>query len=147
VYYNSRYFNISEYLNCNDRNPLSLLISTMQLAQKHIWLTKEMQFETVCTMINNIRIALTPLLIICFMCGLRIIEFPTNHSKPWFSFMYMLLLWSVYFLLFNYIMISYIIYDIMYSICFYLNFFIILVSIAFGIYHDKVTKSYNNTST
>lgn len=119
----------------------------MQLVQTHIWLTKEMQFLMVYTMTNNIQIVLTPLLIICFVCGLRIIEFPTNHSKSCFSLMYMLLVWSVYCFLFNYIMISYIIYDIMYSICFYLDFFIILVAIAFGMYHDKVRKLYKNTST
>ncbi|KAM0728351.1 hypothetical protein ACS0PU_005133 [Formica fusca] len=101
-----------------------------------------MQFAMVCAMTNNIRIVLTPLLIICFVCGLKTIEFSTNHSRPWFSFMYMLLLWTVYYFLFSYTMISHIIHDTIYLICLYLDFSVVLMSIAFGIYYDKVRKSY-----
>ncbi|KAM0734578.1 hypothetical protein ACS0PU_011397 [Formica fusca] len=92
-------------------------------------------------MTNNIRIVLTPLLITSFLCGLRTIEFPTYHLRPWFSFIYMLLLWSVYYFLFSYTIVSYIPYNSMYYICLCLDFFVVLVSIAFGMYHDKKFKN------
>lgn len=111
---------------------------TMQLA--HL-ADKKMQFAMVCTMTNNIRIILTPLLITSFVCGLRIIEFSTDYLNPWFSFIYMLLLWSIYYFLFSYTIISYITYNIIYHICLYLDFFVMLMSIAFGMYYDKVRKS------
>jgi len=63
----------------------------------------------------------------------------------------MLFFWSVYYFLFRYKVMSHIAgYPFIYRICFYVDIFTLLLSIAFGIYYNKVRKcwhcSLNNNS-
>ncbi|XP_072754253.1 uncharacterized protein [Anoplolepis gracilipes] len=86
----------------------------------------------------SIRRILSPLLIISYVCGLRIIEFPAGVSKQWFGLLYMLLLWSLYSFVCIYEMIPYTIhFSTLYHIWFGVNMFLTLLSIFIGIYHDK----------
>jgi len=89
-------------------------------------------------MTKSIREILSPLLIICYVCGLRLIKFPEGDSKQWFSFLYLLLLWAFY----NFITIytiSYIAhYTTEYHVYIGLHTFTALISIAIGVYYDKV---------
>lgn len=92
-------------------------------------------------MTNNVRRALSPLLIISYVVGTRIVEFPAGNPRPRLGIPYMLLLWSIYHFLLACTVISYIThYSIEYHICFWLNSFTVLLSIILGLYHDKVGK-------
>jgi len=90
--------------------------------------------------IMSIRKILSPLLIISYICGSRVIEFSVSSvSRQWFNLLYMLLLWSLYNYAFIYIVIPFTIhYTILYHIWFGTNMFIAFLSIIIGIYHDKV---------
>jgi len=73
--------------------------------------------------------------------GLTIVEFPAGHSRPRLSFLYILLLWSIYYYFVYSTIISYMnLYHILHHICHWLNNFTTLLSIMIGIYHDKVGK-------
>ncbi|KAL6433827.1 hypothetical protein ACFW04_005809 [Cataglyphis niger] len=90
-------------------------------------------------MIKSIRTVLAPLLIISYVSGLRIIEFPEGHSRVCFSILYMLF-WANYFFYLRFIIISYFTnahYTIEYRICIGLDILITLLSIVLGVYHDK----------
>ncbi|XP_025271363.1 uncharacterized protein LOC112639979 [Camponotus floridanus] len=91
-------------------------------------------------MTKSIRTVLTPLLIISYVSGLSITEFPVGCPRVWFSLLYMLLFWPIFLFLFKSIIISYFNnehYNIEYHICLGLDILITLLSIVFGIYHDK----------
>ncbi|XP_070172340.1 putative gustatory receptor 28a [Polyergus mexicanus] len=91
-------------------------------------------------MTKSIRTVLAPFLIISYVSGLRIIEFPVGHPRIWFSLLYMLLFWSIYFLFLKFIITSYFNnkhYTIEYHICIGLDILVTLLSIVFGVYHDK----------
>jgi len=96
---------------------------------------------TVYVMTESIRTFLTPLFIISYVCGIRIIEFPIGHPRVWFSLFYMLLFWSIYFFLLNSTVISFFTYKRYtdaYFLCIGTDILITLLSIGFGMYHDKV---------
>jgi len=89
--------------------------------------------------VMSIRKILSPLLIISYICGSRVVEFPAGFPRRWFGLLYMLLLWSLYNFALIYGVIPYTIhYSVIYQICFALSMFIALLSIIFGMYHDKV---------
>jgi len=93
-------------------------------------------------MIKNFRTILKPFLIINYVFGLRIANLSMNHSKLWFSLLYMLLVWLIYY----FIATSPLIYSLQktypteYHIIYLLEIFISLLSIVFGVYYDKVRK-------
>ena len=97
-------------------------------------------------MVKNIRTIITPFLMVSYVFGLRIAI--SNHLKLWFSVIYMLLIWSVYyFLSSSALMISFhAFFSFEDHICHYLEVFTTLLSIVFGIYHDKVKKCYNTSN-
>lgn len=96
---------------------------------------------------NGIRAALSPLLIISYVFGTRIVEFPAGKPRLWLSLLYVLLLWSVYHVLLTYTAIHYV-FDrpIVYHVCFRLNISAALLSIVLGIYYDKV-REYSHSHT
>ncbi|XP_029665565.1 uncharacterized protein LOC115236964, partial [Formica exsecta] len=92
-------------------------------------------------MTKSIQTVLTPLLIISYVSGLKIFEFPVGHPRVWFSLSYMILFWSIYYFL-NSTVISYFINihyttELCYLICYWLDILLTLLSVVFGIYHDK----------
>jgi len=104
----------------------------------------QFEIKTICAMTKSIHTILTPLLIMSYLFGLRIAI--SSHSKLWFSTIYILLFWSVYYFL---------------TLCAFTSFYeylsfvenighrleisvTILLIIGFGIYHNKVTNNYNN---
>lgn len=98
---------------------------------------------------KSIREVLAPLLIISYVCGLRlwIIELPTfSRLRSWFSVSYMLLFWLIYFFFLKFTVKSYInditvTYDSTDEVIYYwLEIFMTLLSVVFGIYHNKVRK-------
>jgi len=94
---------------------------------------------------QSIREILSPLLIISYVLGLRlwIIEFPISYLRWWFSISYMLLYWLIYCFLLKFTVISYttnMSYSTAYLICFWLDILITLLSVVFGVYHNKVRK-------
>ena len=108
------------------------------------WSTKVIQFEikTICAMTKSIRTILTPLLIMSYVFGLRIVI--SNHSKLWFNAIYILLIWSIYcFLVSTYHTFNFFNKYLEDNICYYLEFFTTLLSIAIGVYHNKVTNCHN----
>ncbi|XP_072754787.1 uncharacterized protein [Anoplolepis gracilipes] len=89
-------------------------------------------------MAKSIRSLLSPLLIMSYACGLRIVEFPTGQPRLWFSYLYILLLWSTYCFLVTDKPLSYIPdYSAEYKLYVLLNIFIALLSMLLGVYHDK----------
>lgn len=89
-------------------------------------------------MTESIRKVLSPLLIISYVCGLRIVEFSVDNPKQWFSLLYILLFWMLY-IFFVYKLFYYIVHGtIEYIVCNGLHFFTSLISIAIGVYYDKV---------
>ncbi|XP_067207716.1 uncharacterized protein [Linepithema humile] len=92
-------------------------------------------------MTNSIQSVLSPLLIISYVCGLRIVELHLSYSRSWLNLLYILLLWSVYFFLLSYtiiIIISYPVhYSTLYFICLLLNIFTTLTTVGSGVYNDK----------
>ncbi|XP_070172339.1 uncharacterized protein [Polyergus mexicanus] len=50
----------------------------------------------------SIRKVLSPLLMISYVCGLKVIEFPIGVPRQWSGLLYMLLLWSLYNFVFIY---------------------------------------------
>lgn len=94
-------------------------------------------------MTKSIQTVLTPLLIISYASGLRIIEFPKGNPRIWIGLLYMLLFWSSYFLLLIPLIIHY---DTEYFTIMgiSLDILIILLSIVFGVYHEKVCKIKKN---
>jgi len=104
------------------------------------WSTKaQFEIKTICAMIKSIRTILKPLLIMSYVFGLRIAIF--NHSRLWFSVTYVLLFWSVYyFLALCAFTSSYKYMSFADSIGHHLEIPVMIMSIMFGIYHDKVTN-------
>lgn len=99
------------------------------------------RIKTVYAMTKSIRTVLTPLLIVSYVLGTRITEFPAGHPRVWFSLSYMLLLWSTYCFLLNSTVISYftnIHFASEYLVCYWLDMLLTILSVGFGIYHDKV---------
>ncbi|XP_024871692.1 uncharacterized protein LOC112454484, partial [Temnothorax curvispinosus] len=90
-------------------------------------------------MTKNIQTILTPFLTISYMFGLRIANLSTDLSKLWFSFLYMLLVWLIYYFLSTRTLVYSIheSYPIEYHICYWLEIFMTSLSIVFGIYHNK----------
>ncbi|XP_029665566.1 E3 SUMO-protein ligase RanBP2-like [Formica exsecta] len=73
-----------------------------------------------------------------YVCGLRIVEFPTGHPRFWFSFLYILLLWLTFcFFVIDKGMPYIPDYSADYRIYVSLNIFIVLLSMLLGVYHDK----------
>jgi len=93
-------------------------------------------------MAKSIRIILTPFLIISYVFGSRIASLSRNYLKLWFSFSYILFVWMIfYFLLTSTLMSSSNKYNsIEYHLCYSLEFLITLLSVVFGVYHDKVKR-------
>lgn len=90
-------------------------------------------------MARNIRAVLSPLLIINYVCGLRVVEFPAGHPKKWLSCLYHLLLWSTYCFLMTDIMSSYVPYEwIHYRVFIALQTLMAFISLFTRLYHDKV---------
>lgn len=89
---------------------------------------------------ENIRSALSLLLTLNYVFGLKIVEFSTYRQR-YLSLLYVLLFWSVYYFLFRYTVLPYIyVYTATYHICFYVEMSIVLLSTAIGIYHNKVKR-------
>lgn len=103
------------------------------------------QFETatlVAKMMDDIRIALSPLFLISYIFGMRTCEYPTSKLRMWCGFLYILLLWSMYNLLLVCTLMYYLhSYSIEYQFCFWLNYFTVILSVVLGIYHNKVGSS------
>lgn len=94
----------------------------------------------ICAMAKSIHMALSPLLIINYVCGIRIMEFPAKCSRPWLGLLYSLLLWSVCFFLITRAMYT-IPYDyVEYLISTWLKIFMTLSIVFFGVYHHMVSK-------
>jgi len=92
-------------------------------------------------MTKSVRMILTPFLIISYVFGLRIAGLSKNYSKLWFSLLYMLFFWLIYYFLFtSKIMSSYRNNNIKHQISYWMEFFTTLLSIVFGLYHNKVKK-------
>jgi len=93
-------------------------------------------------MSKSIRIMLTPFLIISYVFGLRIAYLSKNYSKLWFSLLYMLLIWLVYYFLATSQLIKSVHkpYSIEHHIWYWLDFFTTLLSVIFNVYYDKVKK-------
>jgi len=89
-------------------------------------------------MTKTIQAALAPLLIIAFLCGLAIFEYPLGRSRLDLTFLYLLTTWSLYIYLFYYVIYtSYTTYIYMS----WLNFtttFLTIVSIFVSLFHFKV---------
>jgi len=89
--------------------------------------------------VMSIQKVLSPLLIISYVCGSRIIEFPKDVPRHWFGLLYMLLLWSLYNFIFIYVVIPCTIhYTTLSHVSFGISVFIAFLSIIIGIYHNKV---------
>ncbi|XP_067207717.1 uncharacterized protein [Linepithema humile] len=89
-------------------------------------------------MANSIRSVLSPLLSISYVCGMRIVEFPSRYRRQWFGLLYMLLLWSVYIFFVIYRIMSYLNYHSkIYVISFLVNNVLTLISVILGVYRDK----------
>ncbi|KAH0947038.1 Gr19 [Eciton burchellii] len=89
-------------------------------------------------MTEGVRIVLSPLLMTNYVLGLRIIEFPADQPRPWFSLVYISSLWSVYYFLLIYMIMPYISdYSLMYHICLQSNVIAILLSITFEAYQNQ----------
>ncbi|XP_011868555.1 PREDICTED: uncharacterized protein LOC105562371 [Vollenhovia emeryi] len=89
-------------------------------------------------MTKSIQTILSPLLIITYVLGLRIVEFPAGRSRPWLSLLYILLLWlTYYYFLYSTATFYMNLYSLIHHICHWLNSSIIFLSIINGIYHDK----------
>lgn len=92
---------------------------------------------------KDARELLSLLLIISYICGLRIIKFQVGDPKQWFSFVYMLLLWTFYSFIIIYT-ITYKTFFAEYYVCIGLHIFTALISIVIGIYYDKVRNIMKN---
>ncbi|KAL6422634.1 hypothetical protein ACFW04_010694 [Cataglyphis niger] len=89
-------------------------------------------------MTKNVWTVLSPLLIINYVFGLKIIELPTGHPRLWLSFLYILSSWSLYFFLIWYTTTSFTNrFPSISHIFQYLNYSTAMLSIVFGIYYDK----------
>lgn len=126
-------FNIHKYLKLQSSTTVSIRFN------QH---NHQCKLETMCTMIKNIQAVIAPLLIISYVCGLRIIVFSTDLPKLLFSLLYILFFWSAYIFL----MISTIIPNLIipyineYYICLFLNHFITLLTVVFGVYYNEVRQ-------
>lgn len=90
-------------------------------------------------MARSIRTVLSPLLIISYICGLRIVEYPVGRTRPWLSYFYILLLWSIY----CFLMIDFILFYIphtwtRYKILILLHILTGFMSLFIRLYYDKV---------
>lgn len=93
-------------------------------------------------MTDEFRAVLSPLLFISYVAGIRIIEFPVGEPKPWLSITYILVLWSVYFLLYVYTVFHYVSHSYtLYYVCFWLDIFTTILSVALAVYYDKVRNN------
>ncbi|KAL6422636.1 hypothetical protein ACFW04_010696 [Cataglyphis niger] len=93
-------------------------------------------------MTKNVWTVLSPLLIINYIFGLKIIELPIGHPRLWLSFLYILFSWSLYFFLIWYTTTSFTNrFSSLSSISQYLNYSTAMLSIVFGIYYDKKFKN------
>jgi len=102
-----------------------------------------LQFEiaTVWAMTKSVRMILTPFLIISYVFGLRIAGLSKNYLKLWFSLLYMLFFWLIYYFLFtSKTMTSYRNDNLKHQMCYWLEFFTTLLSVVFGVYHNKVKR-------
>lgn len=54
-------------------------------------------------MTKTIQAALSPLLIVSSFCGLGFFEYPFGRSRPYFTYSYFLITWSLYTYLFYYL--------------------------------------------
>ncbi|XP_011868452.1 PREDICTED: uncharacterized protein LOC105562320 isoform X1 [Vollenhovia emeryi] len=90
-------------------------------------------------MTKNIRTILMPFLTISCVFGLRIADLSVNHFKLWFSLLYILLVWLIYYFLSTCSLIYSVnnSYPIEYHICYWLEMLINFLSIVFGAYHNK----------
>jgi len=114
----------------------------------------QFEIETVYMMTKSIRTVLTPLLIISYVSGLSITEFPVGCPRVWFSFVYMLLFWLIYLFLLKSVIISYFnnehfnadyhIYHILDWISIGFDILLILLSIVSGMYYNKVCMILKN---
>jgi len=94
-------------------------------------------------MAKNIRIILTPFLIMSYVFGSRIAGLSRNYLKLWFNILYILLVWLIFYFLLSSIPTLKSSFEKSNSIEYYMchvEFFITLLSIVFGVYHDKVKK-------
>lgn len=93
------------------------------------------------TMTGDIRAVLSPLLTISFIFGTRITEFPAGQLKPWYSSLYIVLLWSTYYTLLGCTFINYIqSTSFLYQLCFWMNTSTALLSFLIGTYYNKVNE-------
>ncbi|XP_011868455.1 PREDICTED: uncharacterized protein LOC105562322 [Vollenhovia emeryi] len=93
-------------------------------------------------MTKNIQEILSPLLIISYACGLKIVTFRVGELKQWFSFLlYVVLVWAVYNFVVLYATFHPVYYTIEYHVCVGLHFLTAFVSIAIGVYYDKIFRS------
>ncbi|EZA58583.1 hypothetical protein X777_14745 [Ooceraea biroi] len=89
-------------------------------------------------MTGGLRTVLSPILMMNYVLGLRIIEFPVGQPRPRLSFLYILLLWSVYYSVLMHTVMPYIIhYTLVYHICIRLNIIAILLSIVSEAYQNQ----------
>ncbi|XP_014472029.1 PREDICTED: uncharacterized protein LOC106743051 [Dinoponera quadriceps] len=89
-------------------------------------------------MVKSIRVVLSPLLIISYVCGLRIVEFPMGYPRPWLSYLYHLLLWPTYCFLMTDIWIFYIPHHwLFYNAFVALNILMALLTLFIRLYYDK----------
>ncbi|XP_011858625.1 PREDICTED: uncharacterized protein LOC105556160 isoform X2 [Vollenhovia emeryi] len=88
-------------------------------------------------MTKSIRTILMPLLIINYAFGLRIVNL-SRHLKL-FTVLYMMLIWSIYYFFATSPLISsfFEYFPIQDNICYWLESFTTLLSIVFGVYHEK----------
>lgn len=91
---------------------------------------------------KNFRSALLLLLTISYLSGSKIVEFSSYYQR-YFNLLYMLLFWTVYYFLLRYTVMAYInVYaTTLYLICFYTDISTALLSIAVGVYRNKVRQS------
>ena len=93
-------------------------------------------------MTKSIRSILTPLLIMSYLFGLRIAI--SNHLRFWFSAIYILLFWSVYYFLTFCAFTSFYEYlSFVENVGHRLEIPVTILSIGFGIYNNKVTNNHN----
>lgn len=114
---------------------------------------KEEQFEIailiiVYAMSQSIRTTLTPLLMISYIFGLRIANLPIVHASLWFSLLYMLIVWVIYYFLLMSALVPFLKFyiSIGYYICYLLELFTTLLSIVFEIYHNAALEKSCDTS-
>lgn len=122
-------FNIHKHSNYNPKDSLLMWFSKIVGSEK---LKRQRRM-------NGVQKALLPILFVNYVFGTRIIEFPMGKPRPWCSFFYILLMWSIYFYLILYTKVVLVITSsIVMEIFYFLNVAIALLTTAYGIYYDKV---------